>query len=92
MSAQQTNYAASKENVTSKEHFPDLSEATFGLLGRQRPHVMKARFRLPTSIIYHLLDIQTFSLSQSAAERLSKSSAFYLRVIFLLAGAVMSSF
>lgn len=43
VSAQQTSYAASEESVTSKEHFPDLSEASFGLLGRQRPHVMKAR-------------------------------------------------
>ena len=28
-----------------EEKFPDLNESTFGLLGRQRPHVMKVRLQ-----------------------------------------------
>lgn len=31
------------EQPSSRESFPDLSEATFGLLGRQRPHALKVR-------------------------------------------------
>ena len=34
---------SAERSTTSSERFPDLSEATFGLLGRQRPHAMKVR-------------------------------------------------
>jgi len=32
---------AAEMQASPKERFDELSEATFGLLGRQRPHVMK---------------------------------------------------
>lgn len=52
--AQKTGSAASEPQAISREQFPDLSEATFGLLGRQRPHAMKASLLLPQFSLHSL--------------------------------------
>lgn len=41
LAAQASTSRSAATEAASKERFDDLNEATFGLLGRQRPHVMK---------------------------------------------------
>lgn len=47
--SQSVGLAGSEQDENITESFPDLNESTFGLLGRQRQHVMKV-----SSLFIHL--------------------------------------
>lgn len=72
----------------SKEIFPDLSEATFGLLGRQRPHAMKVGHATQISLhvmLHPFLALQITHTPVCTMPSLRLARSWGVDICFLLA-------